>query len=163
MVKNISTVVFTIFNCFLHFHGGGNVKNNNLKADKMSIGILGAGDEYPHKPMGENDKEETTLLHLSYPPNTGAGRLIKCPFLFKNRTYATPAGPIYFALSSNPNIGINIKGRNRSPIVKPTPLPKLFDNSLSMIIPKIKFTIGISIKMNHHSGLPIISNKTMTL
>ena len=81
MVKNISTVVFTIFNCFLHFHGGGNVKNNNLKADKMSIGILGAGDEYPHKPMGENDKEETTLMHLFYPPSTAARRLIRCSYL----------------------------------------------------------------------------------
>jgi len=60
-------------------------------------------------------------------------------------------------------IKINMGEKKINPRVNPTPCPKLFDKSFITIMPTIKFTTGISIRMSHHHGLPTIFKRTYIL
>jgi hypothetical protein len=53
-------------------------------------------------------------------------------------------------------MGQKIIPSKRSPTVKPSSCPKLFDTILVIQIAKTMFTPGINISSSHHHGLPQI-------
>ncbi len=56
-----------------------------------------------------------------------------------------------------------MNGRKIMPSAKPTPLPNAFASDTYTMIPTIRLTMGINMRMIHHSGFPAMSRITTRL
>ena len=127
--------------------------------------------------IAPNNSVGSTFIPLPYTPNRGRMNQYRLLMVRNNAMVITqlsvlyttggtsggldglnisdPAGPRYFAVPKA-RIGKKMKLRKKSPTVKPSFLPKLFESRFSIHIAKMTFTNGIRKSNIHHQGFPMI-------